>query len=141
MTQVNTQRAPSDPTRAAGSPLSKFTEDALAKRYRQQSPEMAGRPPRTDEWDWQRHALCRGMDTTVFFAPDGEKGTRLQQREDRARRICQQCPVLEHCRRYALTSHEPYGVWGGLSSRERALHTWAAPPAVDDLREGPTYRR
>lgn len=109
MTQVSTQRAPSDLIRAVGRPLSRFAEDALAKRYRQQSAAMARR---------------RGMDTTVFFAPDGEKGTRLEQREDRARQICRQCPVLERCRQYALSVHEPYEVWGGLSSRDRALYAW-----------------
>jgi len=27
--------------------------------------------------------------------------------------------VLERCREHALKVHEPYGVWGGLTPRER----------------------
>jgi WhiB family redox-sensing transcriptional regulator len=33
--------------------------------------------------------------------------------------VCRRCPVLEQCRLHALSAHEPYGVWGGLSESER----------------------
>jgi hypothetical protein len=36
-----------------------------------------------------------------------------------ARKICQQCPVLQLCAEYALLAHEPYGVWGGMTAAER----------------------
>lgn len=75
----------------------------------------------TDLWDWQIAGACRGEDSSVFFHPDGERGRARIERERRAKEICAMCPVLEHCREYALRVGEPYGVWGGLSETERAL--------------------
>jgi Transcription factor WhiB len=39
----------------------------------------------------------------------------------RAKRICLDCLALAACREWALTRAEWYGVWGGLSERERRL--------------------
>jgi WhiB family transcriptional regulator, redox-sensing transcriptional regulator len=75
--------------------------------------------PVTEIWDWQMKGACRGMDSTYFFHPDGERGAARAGREARAKQVCETCPVLEPCRRHALASHEPYGVWGGLSESER----------------------
>jgi WhiB family transcriptional regulator, redox-sensing transcriptional regulator len=75
--------------------------------------------PVSDVWDWQMHGSCRGMDSGVFFHPEGERGPARANRERRAKEICASCPVLELCRRHALEVHEPYGVWGGLSEAER----------------------
>jgi hypothetical protein len=33
--------------------------------------------------------------------------------------VCGGCPVLSQCRKHALSVREPYGIWGGLSRRER----------------------
>jgi WhiB family redox-sensing transcriptional regulator len=70
-------------------------------------------------WNWQQHALCRGLDSAVFFSPHGERGIEKQQREERAREICRRCTVMDACAGTALRSREPYGVWGGLSEGER----------------------
>jgi WhiB family redox-sensing transcriptional regulator len=75
--------------------------------------------PLTDIWDWQLRGACRGMDSTFFFHPEGERGRARVGREARAKQVCQGCPVLEQCRRHALAVEEPYGVWGGLSESER----------------------
>jgi WhiB family redox-sensing transcriptional regulator len=75
--------------------------------------------PVTDIWDWQMQGACRGMDSGFFFHPEGERGPARANREARAKQVCRTCPVLEQCRRHALTVHEPYGVWGGLSEAER----------------------
>jgi WhiB family redox-sensing transcriptional regulator len=75
--------------------------------------------PVTDIWDWQMRGACRGMDSTFFFHPEGERGAARVSREARAKQVCQGCPVLEQCRRHALAVEEPYGVWGGLSESER----------------------
>ena len=76
-------------------------------------------PPDADLWDWQRLAACRSMDDSHFFPLDGERGHARDQREADAKRVCQGCPVLRQCRSHALTVHEPYGVWGGLTQAER----------------------
>ncbi len=93
--------------------------------------------PVASEWDWQLQGSCQGLNSGVFFHPDGERGAARARRADRAKAICQRCPVLEQCRRHALAVREPYGVWGGLTEEERrALWTeqhrpleWLVPTA------------
>ena len=77
--------------------------------------------PNADIWDWQMNGLCRGADSSMFFHPDGERGRERSARENRAKAMCQSCPVLTECRTHALRVGEPYGIWGGLSESEREL--------------------
>ncbi|SEB31544.1 WhiB family transcriptional regulator [Rhodococcus koreensis] len=72
---------------------------------------------------WWDGAACRGIEPSVFFSPDNERGTARGQRESRARQICQDCPVLTQCREYALAVGEPYGIWGGMTETDRRRHT------------------
>jgi WhiB family redox-sensing transcriptional regulator len=75
--------------------------------------------PIADVWDWQRLGLCRGRDSTQFFHPDGERGASRGRREATAKSVCRACPVRAECAAQALTSREPYGVWGGFTEAER----------------------
>ena len=75
--------------------------------------------PVTEIWEWQMPARAAGWTARFFFHPEGERGPARANREARAKQVCQTCPVLEQCRRHALSVHEPYGVWGGLSESER----------------------
>jgi WhiB family transcriptional regulator, redox-sensing transcriptional regulator len=75
--------------------------------------------PIIEEWDWQYEGTCRSVDPEVFFPPDSERGPVRQRRELQAKEYCQSCPVLDRCREHALVVQEPYGVWGGLTPRER----------------------
>ncbi|RZI86970.1 MAG: WhiB family transcriptional regulator [Microbacterium sp.] len=68
-------------------------------------------------------AACRGVQPSVFFSADGERGPTRARRESRARQICRDCPVLTECRDHALTAGEPYGIWGGMTERDRRWHT------------------
>ncbi len=77
--------------------------------------------PNADIWNWQLQGLCRGVDSSMFFHPDGERGRARMQREQRAKDMCRRCPVIEECRSHAMDVGEPYGVWGGLSESERDL--------------------
>ena len=61
----------------------------------------------------------RETDTCVFFSPDGERGPARDAREARAKAICARCPVIRECAAYAIAAGERFGVWGGLSERER----------------------
>ncbi|WP_370946173.1 WhiB family transcriptional regulator [Amycolatopsis sp. cg5] len=72
-----------------------------------------------EEWDWQLKGSCRGADSSLFFHTDNERGSARERREARAKEICHGCPVLQQCRRHALTVQEPYGIWGGLGEIER----------------------
>ncbi|HIW96792.1 MAG TPA: WhiB family transcriptional regulator [Candidatus Corynebacterium gallistercoris] len=76
--------------------------------------------PTASRWDWQLESACRGMESEVFFHPDGERGRARLNREMRAKMVCRTCPVMEQCREHALEVAEPYGIWGGLSESERA---------------------
>lgn len=77
-------------------------------------------PPALDEWSWQLRGLCRDHPAEVFF-PDAIRGRQLRRREDAAKTICLQCPVLDRCRAHALSAPEPYGIWGAMTARERAI--------------------
>lgn len=84
--------------------------------------------PRSDLWDWQLRGACRGLDTDLFFHPEGERGPSRANREAAAKAVCGTCPVASTCREHALTAHEPYGVWGGLSEHEREQIVAAGEP-------------
>ena len=75
--------------------------------------------PMDDVWQWQRLGACRGMDSSVFFHPDGERNPSRSRRTEHAKQVCRSCPVIQECRRFALESREPFGVWGGLGESER----------------------
>lgn len=77
--------------------------------------------PNADFWDWQLHSACRGLDSDIFYHPDGERGMARERRVLNAKAICAACPVLTQCRDHALKSREPFGVWGGLSEEERQM--------------------
>lgn len=75
--------------------------------------------PNADLWEWQLLGACRAHDPSLFFHPEGERGSARSNREAAAKAICAGCPVLAQCRRHALAVREPYGVWGGLSEDDR----------------------
>lgn len=77
---------------------------------------------------WQGDGACRTLPPDLFFHPEGERGASRRARSDRAKAICLTCPVLQMCRRHALTVREPYGIWGGLGEDERAAHYAVHPP-------------
>lgn len=59
-------------------------------------------------------AACAGTDPFLFYPPTGARSAARA-----AKRVCMGCPVQARCLRYALTHRERFGVWGGLSERER----------------------
>ncbi len=61
---------------------------------------------------WQEEALCAQTDPEAFFP---EKGGSTRE----AKRICTGCDVRAECLEYALAHDERFGIWGGLSERER----------------------
>ncbi|NBO45627.1 MAG: WhiB family transcriptional regulator [Actinobacteria bacterium] len=61
---------------------------------------------------WQSEALCAQTDPEAFFP---EKGGSTRE----AKRVCSACSVRVECLEYALATDERFGIWGGLSERER----------------------
>lgn len=70
------------------------------------------RPDTDHELSWQADALCAETDPEAFFP---EKGGSTRE----AKRICASCDVKQQCLEYALKNDERFGIWGGLSERER----------------------
>ncbi|WP_344309114.1 WhiB family transcriptional regulator [Fodinicola feengrottensis] len=77
-----------------------FEEALLSETYPEEAPE------------WQDRALCAQTDPEAFFP---EKGGSTRE----AKRICTGCEVRTECLEYALAHDERFGIWGGLSERER----------------------
>ncbi|MFC6354820.1 WhiB family transcriptional regulator [Luethyella okanaganae] len=61
---------------------------------------------------WQSDSLCAQTDPEAFFP---EKGGSTRD----AKKICGSCEVRTECLEYALANDERFGIWGGLSERER----------------------
>lgn len=61
---------------------------------------------------WTEEALCSQTDPDAFFP---ERGATNQD----AKRVCRACPVRTECLSFAFANDEHWGIWGGLSERER----------------------
>jgi WhiB family redox-sensing transcriptional regulator len=67
----------------------------------------------TDEdRSWQDNANCLGVDPDLFFP---ERGASTRE----AKEVCRACIVRVECLEYALMNGEKFGIWGGMSERER----------------------
>ena len=73
---------------------------------------MLGIGLEADAQSWQERALCAETDPEAFFP---EKGGSTRE----AKKICTGCEVKAECLEYALSNDERFGIWGGLSERER----------------------
>jgi WhiB family transcriptional regulator, redox-sensing transcriptional regulator len=73
-------------------------------------PDLAGLIERPK---WFRRAACREEGSAQFFPGKGQS-------LERARALCDTCVVRSECLDYALADADTVGVWGGLSTRERA---------------------
>lgn len=67
--------------------------------------------------DWRDKASCRTEDPNLFFAsevtPAGQANIR------HAKVICWRCPSMYQCGQWAIDTRQGFGVWGGVSERER----------------------
>jgi WhiB family redox-sensing transcriptional regulator len=61
---------------------------------------------------WQDEANCKGANADLFF-PERGASTRA------AKAICGECLVRAECLEFAITTGEKFGIWGGMSERER----------------------
>ncbi|MFF7474251.1 WhiB family transcriptional regulator [Streptomyces sp. NPDC008092] len=65
----------------------------------------------TGEEEWQARAKCRTADPDDLFVEGAA--------QNRARAVCNGCPVRTECLAYALDHRIEHGVWGGMTERER----------------------
>ena len=61
---------------------------------------------------WQDEANCKGANADLFF-PERGASTRS------AKAICRECEVRADCLEFAIVTGEKFGIWGGMSERER----------------------
>ena len=65
-----------------------------------------------EDASWQDFANCLGVDPDLFFL---ERGASTRE----AKEVCRRCVVRGECLEYALRNGEKFGIWGGMSERER----------------------
>lgn len=75
-----------------------------------------------DDRDWASKAMCRGTDPDALFV----RGAK--QRE--AAVICRRCPVMPECGAEALDNKVEFGVWGGMTERQRRVLLKQHPEVV-----------
>jgi WhiB family redox-sensing transcriptional regulator len=73
---------------------------------------FAAPEPASSDESWRLDALCAETDPEAFFP---EKGGSTRE----AKRVCTGCAVRAECLEFALGNDERFGIWGGLSERER----------------------
>lgn len=71
-----------------------------------------GRKPLLVDTSWQLASNCLGVDPDLFFP---ERGASTRE----AKEVCRGCVVRTDCLEYALANGEKFGIWGGMSERER----------------------
>lgn len=61
---------------------------------------------------WKSQANCMGVDPELFFP---ERGSSTRE----AKEVCRGCVVRGDCLEFAIANGEKFGIWGGMSERER----------------------
>jgi WhiB family redox-sensing transcriptional regulator len=61
--------------------------------------------------DWMSEAACRGTEPDELFVPGAA--------QNRAKAVCFGCPVRTECLADALDNRTEFGIWGGMTERER----------------------
>jgi WhiB family transcriptional regulator, redox-sensing transcriptional regulator len=61
--------------------------------------------------DWAPKAACRGEKPDTLFVRGAE--------QNKAKQLCRSCPVRTECLAEALDNQIEWGVWGGMTERER----------------------
>jgi WhiB family redox-sensing transcriptional regulator len=77
------------------------------------------RRPLLQNYEWQRAAACRGMDTNIFFESDNSRFNKRGPDVRRAKEICKPCPVRDECLEAAKVNNEQFGIFGGTTPGER----------------------
>ena len=84
--------------------------------------------------DWAQKGACSSRDPDALFV----QGAAQQQ----AKQVCMGCPVIAECLADSLDNHTEFGVWGGMTERERrallkrrpGVTSWRALFEVDRAR-------
>ena len=85
--------------------------------------------------DWAQQAVCTKAEPDALFV----RGAAQQV----AKQVCVGCPVIAECLADSLDNHTEFGVWGGMTERQRRallkrsprVLSWRALFEADRLRE------
>lgn len=69
-------------------------------------------PAAARDESWRHRSLCTQTDPDAYYPEKGESA-------QPAKRICNRCEVKPECLQWALEKDQRFGIWGGLTSRER----------------------
>ena len=69
------------------------------------------RPQTAEDRAWVQQGLCKTADPDELFVRGAA--------QRKAAAICRHCPVMQECAADALDNHVEYGVWGGMTERQR----------------------
>ena len=61
--------------------------------------------------DWAQHAVCIKTEPDALFVPGAA--------QQAAKRVCRDCAVIAECLADSLDNHTEFGVWGGMTERQR----------------------
>lgn len=86
-------------------------------------PEPADYSELRERGEWIRYALCRGQDPDALFVTGAE--------QRKAALICEGCPVIIQCGADALDNKVEFGVWGGMTERQRRALLRRHPEVTD----------
>src|SRR5690348_14550883 len=82
---------------------------------------------RVPSMPWAAHAACQSHDPEQWMDDKPGRPTAA------AKAVCADCPVRAACLAHALAYDEPWGIWGGLTTRERVAHRLGV---VEQRRDG-----
>ena len=71
--------------------------------------------------DWASQAACRAASPDQLFVRGAE--------QNKAKKLCAGCPVKAECLAEALENQIEWGVWGGMTERERRALLKRSPNA------------
>ena len=66
----------------------------------------------SEDYSWKSAGSCVGSDPNMFFPERGES-------TEEAKAVCEGCEIRVQCLEFALANGEKYGIWGGMSERQR----------------------
>ena len=84
------------------------------------SVDCSGNTP--ERGDWRSEALCLTVDPDELFVQGAD--------QHKAAAICRRCPVVYQCAAEALDNKVEFGVWGGMTERERRAMLKKHPEVV-----------
>lgn len=69
---------------------------------------------------WKDEGLCKGKGKIFYYERDGKTVNKIKE----AKELCKKCPVLKECKAFIKEDGDHYGIWAGLTPKERRLLGW-----------------